>query len=226
MKIIIVGGGKKVDFLANSLLSKGHDLTIINQNTCDCKYLSRTHKAKIVCGDGSKPYILEDAEAAGSDLMLALTPQDADNLVICQLAKKAYNIKRAFAAVNNPENVEVFKKLGINTVVSATYILSGIIEQMASVNELANYLPLENGKVQLLEIPVKKEYGIGGKQIADIGFPDDAIIGCIIRGGNVIIPKGRTEIRADDKLIILTNSGFQPKVLEYLFGETVYDKQK
>ncbi len=217
MKIVIVGGGKKVDFLSNSLLSKGHELTIINQDTRDCKYLSRTHKANIVCGDGSKPYILEDAEVAGSDLMLALTPQDADNLVICQLAKKVFGIKRAFATVNNPENVEVFKKLGINTVVSATYILSGIIEQMASVDELANYLPLENGKVQLLEIPVKKEYGINGKQIADIGFPDDAIVGCIIRGGNVIIPKGRTEVHTDDKLIILTNSVSQPKVLECLF---------
>ena len=217
MKIVIVGGGKKVDFLANSLLSKGHEITIINNTAGDCRDLSRSHKANVVCGDGSKPYILEDAEVACYDLMLALTPFDADNLVICQLAKKVFGIKRAFATVNNPENVEVFKKLGINTVVSATYILSEIIEQMASVHQLANYLPLENGKVQLLEVSVKKEYGISGKQIADIGFPEDAIVGCIIRGGNVIIPKGRTEIRTDDKLIILINSDSQSKVLECLF---------
>ena len=133
-----------------------------------------------------------------------------------------FNIKRAFATVNNPENVEVFKKLGINTVVSATYILSEIIEQMASVHQLANYLPLENGKVQLFEVSIKKEYGISGKQIADIGFPEGAIVGCIIRGGNVIIPKGRTEIRTDDKLIILANSDSQSKVLECLFkGENL-----
>jgi trk system potassium uptake protein TrkA len=199
-------------------MSKGHELTIINKNAYDCKLLARTHKANVICGDGSKPYILEDAEVAGFDLMIALTPQDADNLVICKLAKQAYGIKRAFATVSNPENVEVFKKLGINTVVSATYILSGIIEQMASVDQLANYLPLENGKVQLLEIPVKKEYGISGIQIADVGFTDDAIVGCIIRGGNVIIPKGRTEIRTDDKLIILTTSDSQSKVLECLLG--------
>lgn len=218
MKIAIVGGGKKVDFLAKSLLNKGHQLTIINDSESDCKCFARTHDARVVCGDGSKPFILEDAGVSGYDLMIALTPKDADNLVICQLAKKSFGIKRAFSVVSNPVNVDVFKMLGINTVVSATYILAMTIEQMAFVDQLSNYLPLENGKVQLLEIYVQKEYGISGKQISELDFPQDAIIGCIIRGGNMIIPNGRTEIRSDDKLIILTNSESQSKVLDSLVG--------
>lgn len=218
MNIVIVGGGKKVDFLAGSLIGKKHSLTIINKDVRDCKYLARTHGAQVVHGDGSKPFILEDAGVMGFDLMIALTPRDADNLVICQLAKKVFGIRRAFATVTNPKNVEVFKKLGINTVVSATYILAGIIEQMASVDEVVNYLPIEDGKVQLLEVAVNGKYGICGKQVADLGFPEDAIIGCIIRGGNVIIPNGRTEIRSDDKLVILTNASSQPKVMESLIG--------
>jgi trk system potassium uptake protein TrkA len=218
MKIAIVGGGKKVDFLANSLLNKGHQLTIINDTEPDCKYFARTHEARVVFGDGSKPFILEDAGVTGFDLMIALTPKDADNLVICQLAKKRFGIKRAFSVVSNPVNVEVFKMLGINTVVSATYILAMTIEQMAFVDQLSNYLPLENGKVQLFEIYVQKEYGISGKQISEINFPDDAIIGCIIRAGNVIVPNGRTELRTDDKLIILTNAESHNKVLESLVG--------
>jgi trk system potassium uptake protein TrkA len=219
MRIVIVGGGKKVDFLAGSLISKGHDLTIINDSLHDCKIFARAHTAKVVCGDGSNPFVLADAGIDGIELMIALTPKDEDNLVICQLAKKMFSIKRAFSIVSDPENVEVFKRLGINTVVSSTYMLSGIIEQMAAVEELSSYFPLENGKVQLMEVIVKKEYGISGKQIVEIGFPEGAIVGCIIRGETVIIPKGRTEIRTDDKLIILSNEHSRAKVMDSLFGE-------
>lgn len=218
MKIAIVGGGKKVDFLANSLLKKGHELTIINDSEPDSKSFARSHEARVVCGDGSKPFILKDANIAGFDLMIALTPKDADNLVICQLAKKVFGIKRAFSVVSNPVNVEVFRMLGINTVVSATYILAVTIEQMAFVDQLSNSLPLENGKVQLLEITVPKESAAGGKQISELNFPEEAIIGCIIRGGRMIIPNGRTELRTGDKLIILTSSDSQTRVLHSIVG--------
>jgi trk system potassium uptake protein TrkA len=92
------------------------------------------------------------------------------------------------------------------------------IEQMAFVDQLSNYLPLENGKVQLLEIVVREESGVSGKQIVELDFPEQAIIGSIIRGGSMIIPNGRTELRTDDKLIILTNSESRSKVIESLVG--------
>lgn len=141
MNIVMVGGRKKIDFLAQSLLAKGHNITMIHDDECYCKFLARTHDAPVICGDGTKPYLLEDANIEGADIVIALTPKDADNLVICQLARKVYGVKRVFATVSNPKNVEVFKKLGINTVISATYIVAGIIEQMASINEVADFIP-------------------------------------------------------------------------------------
>jgi trk system potassium uptake protein len=94
MKIIIVGGGMKVHFLAKSFISKGYDITIINDDIEYCKKLSRTHRANVVNGDGSLPEILEDAGIEYTDAVIASTPDDPTNLVICQLASKLYEVPK------------------------------------------------------------------------------------------------------------------------------------
>lgn len=218
MKIAIVGDGAKVNFLADSLVKKGHKLVIINQKQNECETLAEFRNIMVLCGDGSKRFILEDANIYGFDLMIAVKSKDADNLVICLLAKKIFGIRRAFATVNNPSNIEVFKKLGINTSVSATYVLANIIEQMAFADQIIQYMPLENGKLQLLEVVIESGYKACGKQIIDLEFPYDSIIGCIIRGNNTIIPNGRTEIHAGDKLMVFTNISSQERVLSSLIG--------
>lgn len=91
MKILIVGGWKKADFLTKSLLEKKHQVVIIHDDHSYCQFLARTYGVPVVCGDGSEPYILEEAEINGYDVVIALTPKDEDNLVICQLAKKQFN---------------------------------------------------------------------------------------------------------------------------------------
>jgi trk system potassium uptake protein TrkA len=220
MNIVMVGGRRRVDFLAKSLLSKGHRITIIHNDEDFCKFLSRTHDATVVCGDGSKPYILEDANIEGADILIALTPKDADNLVICELAKKVFGVKRAFATVSNPRSVEVFKKLGINTVISATHMVAEIIEQMAAINEIANYIPLEQGRIVMLEIIVRKNSPICDKTVAEIGIPEQAIIGCILRGATSIIPRGKTKVMAEDKLVILSPPQIQQEIIKLIVGRT------
>lgn len=218
MNIVMVGGRKKIDFLAKSLLEKGHYITLIHDDENYCKYLSRTHDTPVICGDGSKPYILEDANVEEADVIIALTPKDADNLVICQLAKKVYGVKRAFTTVSNPKNVGVFKKLGINSIISATYIVAGIIEQMAAIDEIENYIPIEQGKIVIMEIVIRENYPVCGKNVADIEIPEECIIGCIMRGVNSIIPKGKTIIQADDKLIILSQPQMQKDIIKVIVG--------
>ena len=138
MKIAIVGCGKKVAFLVESLLQEHHSLIVINNIKSECVEFSHIFENVIIIhGDGSKPFVLREAAVEDCDLMIAITNTDADNLVICQLAKKAFGIKRAFATVNDPTNVAVFKKLGINTAVSATKVMAEIIGQMASINDTA-----------------------------------------------------------------------------------------
>lgn len=218
MNILLIGGWKKADFLLKSLLLKKHKVTVIHDDYEYCKILAHTHNAPIICGDGSKPYILEEANIKSVDMVIAMTPRDADNLVICQLAKKVYGVKRTFATVGNPKNVDVFKKLGVDTVISATYVVAGIIEQIATVEEISNCIPLEGGKIVVMEVIVKENYPVCNKSLMHIKFPEKAIIGCIIRGVTSIIPKGKTKILEGDKLIILSPPDVQRDVIKHVVG--------
>lgn len=136
MRITIVGCGKKVNFLIESLLQDRNSLIVIDNDMEECVQFSRTFEnITVIHGDGSKPFILREAAVENTDLMIAITNFDADNLVVCQLAKKVFGVKRAFATVSDPTNVHVFKRLGINTAVSATQVMAEIIGQMASIDQ-------------------------------------------------------------------------------------------
>ncbi|MBS4536479.1 TrkA family potassium uptake protein [Clostridium sp. D2Q-14] len=219
MNIIIVGGGKEIHFLTKSFISKGYNVTIINDNKEDSKRLAKTHeKAVVVNGDGTKPYVLEDAGAAYCHMIIALTPKDPDNLVICQISDKMFKIKKKFAIVNDPKNVKVFKKLGVDTVISTASIISSLIEQRVSVDDITNLMPIEAGKVAMMEIEVKEDYPILNNELKDISLPKDAIISCILRKSEAVIPRGDTGIEKGDKLIILSLPKVQSEVLKVIRG--------
>ncbi|SCY02962.1 potassium channel family protein [Alkaliphilus peptidifermentans] len=221
MNIIIVGGGKEVHFLTKSFLSKGYRVTIINKDEEYCKKLARIHeRANIVHGDGTKPYILEDSGAAYSQMVIALTSNDPDNLVICQVAEKMFKVIKTFAIVNDPRNIEIFKKLGVDTVISTANIISSLIEQKIAVDDITNLIPIEEGKVSIMEIEISKGYPVVGNILSDIAFPKEAVVGCIMRNGIAVIPRGNTEVKEEDKLIILSLPNVQSAVLRVIRGRT------
>lgn len=218
MEIIIVGGGETIHFLAKSFMSKGYSVTIINGDEEYSKSLARTLKVKVVLGDGTKPYILEDAGAARADMVIALTPKDPDNLVICQLASKTFRVERTFALVNDPMNVEIFKKLGVGTAISTADIISSLIEQRVAVEDITSLIPLEEGKVSIMEIEINGGYPVVGKSLSEIAVPKDAVIGCVIRDRMAVIPRGNTRILKDDKLVVILLPSVQSEVLKILRG--------
>ena len=213
MNILIVGGRKKADFLLNSLIIKKHNVTLIHDDNEYCKILSRKYDAKFICGDASKNYILEEANIYDADILISMSPKDSDNLVICQLAKKIYRVKKVLTTVNNPRNVEVFKKLGIDNAISSTHIVSDMIEQMATINDIYEFVPIENGQVSIMEVVIKDTHPVCNKLIKNIKFSDNAIIGCIIRDTNSIIPKGDTKIIQGDKLLIISYAQEQENII-------------
>jgi len=220
MNIIIVGGGKEIHFLTKSFISKGYNVTIINNSMEDSKLLAKVHeKAIVVHGDGTKPYVLEDAGAAYSHMIIALTPKDPDNLVVCQIAQKMFKIKKTFAVVNDPKNVKIFEILGVDTVISTASIISSLIEQRVSVDDITNLMPIEAGKVSMMEIEVKGDFPIVGNNLKDINLPNDAIISCILRGNEAVIPRGDTIIYKGDKLIILSLPKVQSETLKEIRGK-------
>ncbi|MFA5658363.1 MAG: NAD-binding protein [Oscillospiraceae bacterium] len=165
MKIGIGGGRNKADFLIGMLLDKKHKLVVICDDEKYCEYLADTHDIPIVIGDPCKQYVLDEAHIKNFDVLIALKPDDADNLAICQMAKRIYNIKKNVCIVSNPKNVDVFKKLGVNTVISATYMIANRIEQASTIESLIKTLSLDDEKAVISEILIEKHYPVTDKKM-------------------------------------------------------------
>ena len=132
MRALIAGGRSRTDFLITSLREEHHNVVVINNDRTYCEYLAANHDIPIICGDATKRYVLDSADIMGFDVVFALTNRDAANLVICQECKRFYHIKKAVCTVNNPLNVEIFKHLGISTVISTTFVLSQLIAEAST----------------------------------------------------------------------------------------------
>ena len=129
MRVVIAGGRSRTDYLVESLVRSGHDVVVVNADRTWCEHLSSRHDVPVICGDATKRYVLDDADIEGSDLIIALSDSDADNLVICQMAQRYFDIERQVCTVSDPRNVVVFKKLGVSSVISAAYTVARLIEE-------------------------------------------------------------------------------------------------
>ncbi|SMP55142.1 potassium channel family protein [Anoxynatronum buryatiense] len=218
MNIFVVGGGIRTHFLAKSMISKGHELTLIEEEPEVCDRLARNHQALVIQGDGTRPYLLQDAGITRCDLILALTSKDPDNLVICQLASKVYGVPKSMALVNDPANRIIFQKLGVQMVVSTVEIITDLIEQRLFLDDISNLSPIEEGKVSLMEIELKVDDLVVGKTIQAASFPAQSNIGCVLRGQEAIIPGGATRLEAGDRLIIICLPKYQSEVLKTIRG--------
>jgi len=218
MRIIIVGGGKVIYFLAKTFLSKGYKVSIINRIKEDCRELARQLKAMVICGDGSNPRHLEEAGALKANAVIAITPNDPDNLIICQLAERRFSVPRTVALVNDPMNIKVFKKLGITTVLSTTSIISSLIEQRVGTEEIINLIPIEEGKVNITQVILDESSPVLGSTLGEINLPHDSLLAAIIRDNEVIIPKGDTRLLKGDKVVVITLPQNQAEVLHTLCG--------
>lgn len=219
MQIMLVGGGKLIYHLAKKLISKGHFLIIINKDEEYARELSRELKATVIYGDATVPDILKDAGAYQTDILVSLTPKDEDNLLICKMGKKYFGIDRTTALVNNPENENLFIKLGINSIFNTTELLSSLIEQNVAVEDISNLITIEGGKLSITQYVIPEEAPSVGKSLKEIDLPLTIVLGGIIRKGEIIIPRGSTQIKAGDKILIISVPKEQSQAIKILGGE-------
>lgn len=219
MRIILIGSGKLVYFLAKQFASKGYHLTIINQDATEATALSRQLKATVILGDGSNPATLKEADADQADLVLSLTAHDQDNLVACQIAQKHYGVPRTIALVNDPEHQEVFEQLGINVAFSATQILANLIEQQADFEQIKNLIPVAEGRVNVTEVILRSDSPSVGQALQELELPGGSLIACIIRDWQVIVPRGGSRLRAADRLILISQPEHYEQFLRALIDE-------
>jgi trk system potassium uptake protein TrkA len=218
MKVIIIGGGKPLYFLCRNFTAKGYEVVIINRDREECVQLARQLSATVVCGDGSDAGCLKDAGAMGADAVLAITPNDQDNLVICQLAALKFGVPRAVALANDPDNVEVFEKLGVSAF-STTHIVGSLIEQRASLEQIVNMLPVVQGRVNVTEIVLDKDSPVAGKRLKDIILPPNALVAVLIRDNQPIVPRGSNVMLAGDRMVLITLPENHGTVLKVFTGE-------
>ncbi|WP_101911213.1 potassium channel family protein [Marasmitruncus massiliensis] len=216
--VLLVGGRSKTKSLAMSLLKRGYQVTAINDTYEDCLKLAEIDKLTVINGDGTKPFVLEDASAGSADIAIALTSKDEDNLVICELCKKRFSVGKTVALVSDPKKTDFFYKMGIDSVVCAISAVTSIIEQQAFVEEMANIVPIGEGRVQIAEVPVYGNAPVVGKKLWEINLPKEVIIGCILRGDTTMIPRGDTRILAGDMLVLISGNGQEIAAIKELTG--------
>lgn len=215
-QVLLVGGFHKAISLSQLLLKKGYDVTIINNSYDDCRILAENEEIEVIYGDGTKPFVLEEAEASTKSIVVALTQKDADNLVICELAKKKFHVEKTVSLVADPLKTKFFYQMGIDSVVCAISAITHIIEQQAFVDEMSKVMDVETGKINLIELRIGNDMRICHKQISEIHIPKKAIIAYILRGENGIVPRGDTSILPDDKLIIICETLLQDQIMKEL----------
>lgn len=218
MKIVLVGGEKIAYHLARRFLNKGYQVMIVNKNAKFCEEIAKKLRAIVIKGDGSRRYVLDQLELNKTDLFVALTPNDQDNLVSCLTAARVYKIERPVALVNDPDNKVVFQKMGIKNVVSPTEILRSALEDSLFRDQITNLLP-SSEKVSILRIELTEKSPVVGQAIKDIPLPRESVIGAIIRESEVVIPRGDTVIEKGDVLLVLSSLTVQSSVFEVLLGE-------
>ena len=217
MYIIIVGGGKVGYYLAKSLLNDEHEVLIIEKDKRKCDIISSELGGIVMRGDGTDSIVMEEAGMNRCELAIAVTGDDEDNLMICQMAKKKFDVKRTISRINNPKNEHIFKLLGIDHTVSVTDLILAQIEREIPAHSLVHLLTLREVGVSFVEAKVPAGSPAIGKRLRDLQIPDAVVIPLIIRSGKGIVPYGETVLMASDEVVAVTTEA-EEDVLERILS--------
>ncbi|MBI4507597.1 MAG: TrkA family potassium uptake protein [Chloroflexi bacterium] len=201
MYIIVAGGGKVGYFLSKSLVAEGHEVLIIEKNAKKCLAIADDLGSIVMRGDACEAATLEETGAARADVIVAVTGDDEDNLVICQMAKVKYHVPRTIARINNPRNEKIFKLLGIDVTVSTTELILAHIQQEISAPDLIHLLRLRHADLEIVEARITPDARAAHRPLRDLGIPSTCAISAIIRNGKVVIPSGETCLEPEDEVI-------------------------
>jgi len=204
--IVINGGGKVASFLARTLLERGHHIALIEKRADVAEKLATELPASplIILGDGCDVTFQEDAGVGHADVFAAVTGDDDDNLVSCQLAKTAFGVARCVSRVNNPKNQHIFTALGIEAI-SSTTIIARMIEEETTIGDIRTLASLRKGNMAVVEIELPTDRCVVcEKKVAELNLPIDCVMFAIVRGETVITVHGDTVLEAGDVVVAFT----------------------
>jgi len=217
--VIIAGAGKVGWNLARELIEKGHEVTVIEQDRRRYLTVEQELEHAVQYGDSTELWVLERAGIQRADLVVAVTGDDEDNLLICQVAKEKYLCERIIARVNNPRNLDHFKLLGIQPAVSATDLILRLIEHEVPRYGLVHLLDLPEERLEIIELVVSDDAPAAGQAISAMGLPDGALVISVLRGGSGFVPKADTVVEAGDEVLVVLDPGIEDDITAKFVGE-------
>ena len=205
MYIIVVGGGKVGYYLTKTLLNEDHEVLLIERDRGKVETYSERFGSVVLHGDGAEASTLARAGAARADVLIAVTGEDEDNLVVCQVAKHKFHVGKTIARVNNPKNEQLFKLLDTDVTVSQTNYILGLIEQAIPNRAFIHLLSLRHADLAIIEASISPQSPVAHRSIEEIDLPVSCVIAAILRGADVIVPDASTEILPNDEIIAVTH---------------------
>ncbi len=205
MKTMIVGGGKVGYYLVKTLKGKGVDITLIEKDPAIAARISEELDVEVQCGDGSDLDVLRECGIQDAELVAAVTGSDEENLVVCQIAKKSFNVAKTIARINNPKNIDMFKALGVDKTVCSTEVIANLIEYEVENNAVRIMQTFDLGSMVLVQVNVQKNSRWVDLPIRDIELPLDCVIVSIVREGKVIYPRGDSVLHLNDEVLVVTD---------------------
>ena len=221
MLAVIIGGGRGGSYLARDLQSQGYQVKVVDRRPDVVAKLRQEIGGDVLCGDGSSPQTLEQVGVAKADLVVALTHNDEDNLVVCRLAKRQFRVPRVIARVNNPLNEWLYTKAwGVDVAISQVHLTSKVIEEEIGLGELITLLKLNRGEAALLELRLPEISPCQGKAIRDLNLPAETVIVSVIRGGKLIIPRGDTVLETGDDILAVSTVAAEKRLKDLFVGSS------
>ena len=219
MYVVVVGGGQVGYYLTRELLTAGHEVVVIEKEPARARQIADELGSIVVANDGCEGRYQAEAGMARADVMAAVTGDDEDNLVACQVAKMRFNVPRAIARVNNPKNEPLFRQLAIDDTVSPTRSILGVIEHEIPIHDLLHLAELEGGEVQIVEAQLDAASPVIGRDLGDLELPSGSTIAVVVRNEHPTPPRPELRFRAGDKILAVTSSDEEAELRRLLIGE-------
>lgn len=218
MYVVIVGAGQVGYYLTKTLLAKSYEVTLVDWNFDKVRLLQQELGGTVIYASGSSIDGLEKAGCNRADVIVAVTGDDEDNLVVCQLGKMYFKVPKAIARINNPKNERVFRELGIGTTVSGTISISEAIERYVAKKQVTTLLTFNHDEMALVEAELLPDSPVVGKKLSEVSLPYECVIALLIRGRNVVFAKGDTVFEAKDMVIAISTKNEQDNLMNLLLG--------
>src|SRR6266516_3760202 len=217
MYIIVAGGGKVGYYLARELIDQEHEILVIEKDQRRVDLISTELGHVVLRGDACEASTLAEVGTARANLVCAVTGDDEDNLVICQVAKKLFQVNRAIARINNPKNEEIFRRLGIDATVSATDVILSILEQEIPSEGIIPLLRMRHADVEIVEAILPDGAPVLGRPLRELNLPQESTIALVIRGREPLFPDGDTILEPGDEVVAFTRSTHEAELRELFF---------